>query len=93
MALSLICTFHKSLGHAIRFLATDLSQEVSLQTTMKSSCRCLFNHLGLPTLQNSTQFSNYNSLIESSYKRLSLLAGRGPHRKHLLGMRISNFLA
>jgi hypothetical protein len=30
---------------------------------MKSSCHFLFNHLGLPTLQNSIQFSNSNSLI------------------------------
>jgi hypothetical protein len=48
---------------AIRFLATDLSQELSVQITMKSSCHFLFNHLGMPTLQKSTQFSNSNSLI------------------------------
>jgi hypothetical protein len=29
IALSLICPLHKSLPHAIRFLATDLSQELS----------------------------------------------------------------
>jgi hypothetical protein len=30
---------------------------------MKSSCLFFFNHLGMPTLQNSTQFSNVCSLI------------------------------
>jgi hypothetical protein len=30
---------------------------------MKSSCQILFNHLGLPTLPNSTQFSSSKSLI------------------------------
>jgi hypothetical protein len=34
---------------------------------MKSSCHSLFNHLGLPTLQNSTQFSNANSVTYSSW--------------------------
>jgi hypothetical protein len=48
-----------------RILATDLSQELSLQIIMKSSCHFLFNDLGMPTLQNSTQFSNANSLIYS----------------------------
>jgi N-acyl-L-homoserine lactone synthetase len=52
-----------SLVVATRFLATDLSQDLSLQITMKSSCRFLFNRLGLSTLQNWTQFSNSNSLI------------------------------
>jgi hypothetical protein len=61
-ALPLIYPLHKSLGHAIRFLATDLSQELSLQITMNSSCHLLFNHLGLPTLQNSTQLPNSSSL-------------------------------
>jgi hypothetical protein len=63
ITLSLIYPLHKSLGHVIRFLATDLSQKLALQITMKSSCRLLFNHLELQTLQNSTQFSNSNSLI------------------------------
>jgi hypothetical protein len=39
-----------------------LTQEMSLQITMKSSCHFLLNHLGKWTLQNSTQFSNANSL-------------------------------
>jgi hypothetical protein len=30
---------------------------------MNYSCHFLFNHLGLPTLRNSTHFSNSNSLI------------------------------
>jgi hypothetical protein len=30
---------------------------------MKYTCHFLFNHLGLSTLQNSTQFSNSNSLV------------------------------
>jgi hypothetical protein len=60
----------------IRFLPTDLSQELSLQTTIKSSCHFLFNHLGLPTLRNSTQFSNCNSLIPLATNRLSLYSLR-----------------
>jgi hypothetical protein len=35
-----------------------LTEELSLRTTRKCSCHFLFNHLGMPTLQNSTQFSN-----------------------------------
>jgi hypothetical protein len=63
IVLPLIYPLHKPLGHAIRFLATDLSQELSLRITMKSSCHFLFNHHGMPTFQNSTQFSSANSLI------------------------------
>jgi hypothetical protein len=63
IALFLIYPIRKSLGHAIRFPVTDLSQELSLQITMKSSCHFLVNRLVMPTLQNSTQFSNDNSLI------------------------------
>jgi hypothetical protein len=37
------------------------TQKLSLQITIKSSCHFLFNHLGMPTLQNSTQF--YFSLV------------------------------
>jgi hypothetical protein len=33
---------------------------------MKSSCHFFFNHLGLPTLQNSTQFSN-STYLQSPY--------------------------
>jgi hypothetical protein len=33
---------------------------------MKSSCHFLFNHLALPTLQNSTQFYKANSLSLSN---------------------------
>jgi hypothetical protein len=40
--LLLIYPLHKSLGHTIRFLATDLSQELSLQTTMKAEGLLLF---------------------------------------------------
>jgi hypothetical protein len=65
---------------------------------MKSYCHFLFNHFGLPTLQNSTQFSNSNSLIPLAINRLSLYSlGRtpwktratcqnawsGPYKKHL----------
>jgi hypothetical protein len=61
-----------SVVFAIRFLATDLSQELSLQITMNSSCHFLFNHLWPPTLQNSTQFSNSNSLVPLATKILWL---------------------
>jgi hypothetical protein len=71
IALSLMYPLHKSLGYAIRFLATDLLQELSLQIAMKSSCYFLFRHLGLPTLPNSTQFSNANSLIQFSHLLLA----------------------
>jgi hypothetical protein len=37
---------------------------------MKSSHNFLFNHLGMPTLQNSTQYSNANFLIYSMSKLL-----------------------
>jgi hypothetical protein len=36
IALLLSYLLHKSLGHAIRFLAMDLSQELSFQITMGS---------------------------------------------------------
>jgi hypothetical protein len=67
IALPQIYPFHKSLWHAILFLATDLS----LQITMKSSCHFLFNHLGMTTLQNSTQYSNSSSLIQFSHPLLA----------------------
>jgi hypothetical protein len=35
-----------------------ITQKLSLLITMKYSCHFFFNHIGLPTLQNSTQFSN-----------------------------------
>jgi hypothetical protein len=57
---TLFCLF--PLVFTIRFLATDLSQEQSLQITMKSSCHFLSSHLGLPTLRKSILFSNSNSL-------------------------------
>jgi hypothetical protein len=89
IALPLIYPLHRSLLHAIRFLATDFSQELSLQVTVKSSCHFLFNHLGTPTLQNSTNFSNANSLISSSYKRtLVIYPQHGPHGKHISRVRI-----
>jgi hypothetical protein len=72
-ALLLIYPFHKSLRHAIRFLVTDLSQELSFQIAMKTSYHFLFNHLGLP----NHQFSSYNSLNPLATNRLSL---------HKLGM-------
>jgi hypothetical protein len=71
IALQLIHTFKKSLGHTIHFLATDLSQELSLQITTKSSCHFLFNHLEVPTLQNLTQFSSANSLTQFSHPLLA----------------------
>jgi hypothetical protein len=86
--LSLIYALHKSLGHAIRFLATDLSQELSLQITMKSSCHFLFNHLALPTLQNSTKFSNSNSLIPLATNRLSLYRPGRTSRKTRVRLRV-----
>jgi hypothetical protein len=61
IALPLIYPLHKSQGHTIHFLETDLAQELSPQVTMKSACLFLFNHLGMLTLQNSTQFSNAQS--------------------------------
>jgi hypothetical protein len=75
IALSLICPLHKSLGDAIRFLATDVSQELSLQITMKISFNFFFIQLGLPILQNSTQFSDYNSLISWILTLYSVLGG------------------
>jgi uncharacterized membrane protein YqhA len=67
IALTPIYPLRKSLGHAIRFLATDLSQELSLQIIMKSSCHFLANHLRMPTLQNTTHFSNANFLISYNW--------------------------
>jgi hypothetical protein len=61
-------TVAQALGVSVltsRILATDLSQELSLQITMKSSSNFLFNHVGKPSLQNSTQFSNATSIIYS----------------------------
>jgi hypothetical protein len=72
IALPLIYPFQQSLRDTIRFPATDLSQQLSFQITMKSSCHFLFDHLGMTTLQNSTKFSNVNSLIQSIYNRPSL---------------------
>jgi hypothetical protein len=43
--LALIYPLHKPLARAISFLVTDLSKELSLQITMKSSCHFLPNHL------------------------------------------------
>jgi hypothetical protein len=48
------------------FYGNGFITELSLQITMKSSCHFLFNQLGLPTLQNSTQCSSANSPISSS---------------------------
>jgi hypothetical protein len=53
------------------FPAMDLTQKLSLQITMQSSCHFLFNHLGVPTLQNLTKFSNANSLIQFSHQLLA----------------------
>jgi hypothetical protein len=95
MALSLIHPLHKSLGHAVRFLTTDLLQEPSLQITMKSSCHFLFNHLGLPTLQNSTQFSNSNSLIPLATNRLPYIvaARTTQYRKHSFSVSLAARIA
>jgi hypothetical protein len=40
-----------------------ITQKLSLQINMKSSCNFFFNDLGMSTLQNSTQFSNSNSPV------------------------------
>jgi hypothetical protein len=96
ITLALIYPLHKSLGHTIRFLAMDLSHKLSLHITMKSSCHFLFNHLGLPTLQNSIQFSDSNSLIPCRYKQTLVIEPRdGPHRDYLLllGMRVYSSVA
>jgi hypothetical protein len=88
IALSPIYPFHKSLGHSIPFLATDLSQELSLQITMKSSY-FFFNHLGMPTLQNSTQFSNANSLISVVPSNwLPSIDAASTYRKHVVRVRM-----
>jgi hypothetical protein len=60
--LPLTYPLHTSLGHAVHFLAIDLSQ---IQITMKSSYHFFFSHLGMPTLQNWTQFSNANFQSQS----------------------------
>jgi hypothetical protein len=66
-AIAILHTFQLTIAHAVgvpvftsRILATHLAQELSLQITMKSSSDLFFNHLGKPTLQNSTKFSNAN---------------------------------
>jgi hypothetical protein len=89
IALTLVYPLHKSLGHAIRFLATDLSQELLLQISTNSSCHFSFNHLGMPTLQNSNQFSNVNSpisLVLSNW--LPCIYAAQTYRKHVSRVRI-----
>jgi hypothetical protein len=68
IALPLIYPLHKSLGHAIRFLATDLLQELSLQITMRSSGHFFFQSLWTadppeldPILQSSLSESESES--------------------------------
>jgi hypothetical protein len=75
-AIAILHTSQLTIAHALEFsvfasrtLTTDLWQELSLQISVKYSCHFLFSHLGMPTLQNSTQFSKANSLI---YLSLSL---------------------
>jgi hypothetical protein len=53
-----------------------LTQELSFRITRKSPCHFLFNHLVMPTLLNSTQFSNLPvsvSLISNSLYDWNLL--------------------
>jgi hypothetical protein len=68
IALPLIYPLHKSLGHAVRFLATDLSQELSLQITTKSSCH--FLQLPIPKIRPSslptTVLYSYNCQLRNS---------------------------
>jgi hypothetical protein len=54
-AIAILYTFQLTVVHALGvpvlttlILATDLSQELSLQITIKSSRHFLFNHLGKP---------------------------------------------
>jgi hypothetical protein len=60
-----------------------ITQKLSLQITMKSSCHFFFNHLGLPILQNSIQISNSSLrgfcsvLIQSQLQNTFLLYWRG----------------
>jgi hypothetical protein len=44
----------------------EVFDPTSTRGIMKSSCHFLFNHLGMPTLQNSTQFSNAYSPFPQS---------------------------
>jgi hypothetical protein len=71
-AIAILHTFQLTFAHALvffvftsRILATDLSEELSRQIIMKSSCHFSFNRLGIPNLQNPIQFSNANSIIYS----------------------------
>jgi hypothetical protein len=64
-AISDLHTFQFTAAHALRFsvstsrcLVADLNKELSLQITMKSSCRFFFNHLGMPM-----QLSGSNSPV------------------------------
>jgi hypothetical protein len=75
IALLLFYTLSSPPLHTLRFsiftsriLATDLSEELSLQITKKSSCHFFFNRLGMRTLQNSNQFSNAKSLVYSTVR-------------------------
>jgi hypothetical protein len=94
---NLLSLFH--LVFTIRFLATDLSEELSLQITLKSSCHFFFNYLGLPTLQNSTQLANSEllrflttlrflwnfgtQLSQAIFRASYRPSARTTHRKHI----------
>jgi hypothetical protein len=60
-----------------------LTLELSLRITKKTSCHFLFNHFGVPTLQNSIQFSHPNLLKVKVTLRLtvsqSVSLGVEPH--------------
>jgi hypothetical protein len=86
-------TFQLTVAHALgfsvfssRILATDLTQELLLQITMKSSCHFLFNPFGMLTLQNSTQFSNAKiqgqSYFATGVYRQSVCLGVKPLETH-----------
>jgi hypothetical protein len=51
--------------------------QFSFSYSLYSSCHFFFNHPGLPTLQNSTQFSNSNSLLPLKSQNQSHIATDG----------------
>lgn len=66
-------TFQFTTAHALRFsvstsciLATDLNTENITLNHYEVFLPFFFNHVGLPTLQNSTEFSNSICPVQSS---------------------------